>query len=73
MRAAPKVPECHDQACVTCSDLALEARVIELLGDDLARVEVGGETETISIALVEARPGDIILVHAREAIAKLTA
>lgn len=73
MRAAPKVPDCHDQVCITCSDLAIKARVIQLLDDDLARVDAGGDTEVISIALVDAQPGDLILVHAREAIAKLTA
>lgn len=73
MRAATKVPDCRDQVCITCSDLAIKARVIQLLDDDLARVEAGGDTEVISIALVDAQPGDLILVHAREAIAKLTA
>ncbi len=71
MRAVPKTPECHDQVCITCSDVAIEARVIEMLDDDLARVEIGDEIEVVSVALVDAGPGDSILVHAREAIAKL--
>ncbi|MHB8382543.1 MAG: HypC/HybG/HupF family hydrogenase formation chaperone [Candidatus Binataceae bacterium] len=66
-----KASECHAELCITCSDLAVEARVIELLGDDLARVAIEDETEVISIALVDARPGDLLLVHAREAIAKI--
>jgi HupF/HypC family len=73
MRAVPKVSDCHDEVCITCSDLAVEARLIELLDDDLARVKVGGQTQVISVALIDAQPGEVILVHAREAIAKLSA
>lgn len=72
-RAVPKVPECHDEVCITCSDLAIPARVVEIFDDAFARVEVGGEIEVVSIALIDARPGDFILVHAREAIARLDA
>jgi hydrogenase maturation factor len=32
-------------------------------------VEVGSEQATVSVALVDARPGDTVLVHAGEAIA----
>ena len=71
MRVVPKTPEFHDQVCITCSDLAIKARVIEMLDNDLARVEIGDEIEVVSVALVDTRPGDSILVHAREAIAKL--
>jgi hydrogenase expression/formation protein HypC len=45
--------------------------VIELVDSDLARVETGGRTEIVSVALVEAGPGDVVLVHAGEAIASL--
>jgi hypothetical protein len=71
MRVDPKATECHDQMCITCSDLAIKARVTELIDDNLARVEIGDQIEVVSVALVDARPGDEILVHAREAIAKL--
>jgi hydrogenase maturation factor len=71
MCPVPKAQESHDQVCITCSDLAIEARVIEMLDDDLARVEIGDQIEVVSIALVDTQPGDSILVHAREAIAKL--
>ena len=33
--------------------------------------EIGDEIEVVSIALVDTQPGDLILVHAGEAIAKL--
>jgi hydrogenase maturation factor len=63
------VPQCHDDVCVTCSDEAVPVRVVELLGDGLARVDTGASLEEVSVALVEAREGDTVLVHAKEAIA----
>ncbi|MGH2731772.1 MAG: HypC/HybG/HupF family hydrogenase formation chaperone [Actinomycetota bacterium] len=67
------MPECHEDVCITCSDQAVTVRVVELLEDDLARVDTGKSVEEVSVALVEARPGDTILVHAKEAIAVLEA
>ncbi|HEX2031421.1 MAG TPA: HypC/HybG/HupF family hydrogenase formation chaperone [Actinomycetota bacterium] len=64
-----QVPECHDDVCITCSDEAVAVTVMELLGDGLARVDTGVSEEEVSVALVEARVGDTILVHAKEAIA----
>jgi hydrogenase expression/formation protein HypC len=63
------VPECHDDVCITCSDTAVEVTVVRLLDDELALVDGGRGEEEVSVALVEAQPGDTILVHAREAIA----
>jgi hydrogenase expression/formation protein HypC len=61
--------ECHEDVCVTCSDTAVEVRVLRLLDDEMAVVDTGPGEETVSVALVSARVGDTILVHAREAIA----
>jgi hydrogenase expression/formation protein HypC len=61
--------ECHDEICITCSDTAVQVRVLRLLEDELAVVDTGLGEETVSVALVTARVGDTILVHAREAIA----
>jgi hydrogenase expression/formation protein HypC len=63
------VNECHDDACITCSDTAVEVTVLRLLADEMAVVGTGAGEETVSVALVTARVGDTILVHAREAIA----
>jgi hydrogenase expression/formation protein HypC len=63
------VPECHGEVCITCSDTAVEVTVVRLLADGLAMVETGQGEEEVSVALVEARAGDTILVHAKEAIA----
>ena len=75
--AAPAVPECHDEVCITCSDQAVAVTVVRLLGDDLAVVDTGAGQEDgagqeeVSVALVAAGVGDTILVHAGEAIAVL--
>ena len=61
--------QCHDEVCITCSDQAVAVTVIRLLDDDMAEVSTGETTEEVSVALVSAKPGDTILVHAREAIA----
>ena len=65
------VPECHDDVCITCSDQAVPVTVIRLLDDELAEVDTGHGTEEVSVALVTAKVGDMILVHASEAIAVL--
>jgi hydrogenase maturation factor len=65
------VPECHDGVCITCSDTAVEVTVVELLDQDLALVDTGSGREEVSVALVSAGVGDRVLVHAKEAIAKL--
>jgi len=62
-------PECAGDVCITCSDTAVEVTVLRLLDDEMAVVEGGAGEETVSVALVTARVGDAILVHAREAIA----
>ena len=62
-------PECSGDVCITCSDTAVEVSVVRLLDDQMAVVDTGSGRETVSVALVTARPGDTILVHAGEAIA----
>ncbi|SCF07168.1 hydrogenase expression/formation protein HypC [Micromonospora viridifaciens] len=65
-------PECHgDDRCITCSDTAVAVRVRELVAGGLAVVETDAGPEEVSVALVEAAPGDLVLVHAKEAIAVL--
>jgi hydrogenase expression/formation protein HypC len=43
--------------------------VVELSADRLATVDTGAGLEEVSVALVEASVGDVVLVHAGEAIA----
>ena len=63
------LPECFGDVCITCSDEAVEVRVVQLLEADLAVVDTGQTMEEVSVALVDASVGDTILVHAKEAIA----
>jgi hydrogenase maturation factor len=63
-------PRCEDgEVCITCSDTAVQVTILELLPDEMALVDTGSTRETVSVALVTARQGDTILVHAKEAIA----
>lgn len=62
---------CDGEVCLTCSDEALPWTVVALDGD-LAWVDTGAGYEEVSVALVDAAVGDVVLVHAGEAIARLT-
>ena len=64
-----ELPDCAGEVCITCSDMAVQVRVLRLLDDAMAVVDTGAGEETVSVALVAAGVGDTILVHAREAIA----
>jgi hydrogenase maturation factor len=65
----PPEPACDGDVCITCSDQAVEVRIMQILEDDLALVDTGVSEEEVSVALVDAQVGDRILVHAKEAIA----
>ena len=71
MTGRPGDAVCHDEVCVTCSDQAVEVRVRALLPGGLAVVDTEAGPETVSVALVDAAVGDVVLVHAKEAIACL--
>lgn len=67
------VPE-DGEVCITCSDQAVPVRITELRPDDLALVSTeAGTFEEVSIALVDAKVGDVVLVHAKEAIVVVSA
>ena len=52
--------------------LALPARIVECLPDDMAVIDLGGVKKEISLGLVEdAGVGDYVIVHVGYAIAKL--
>jgi hydrogenase expression/formation protein HypC len=60
--------------CLTCGDVAVPMRVVWAGGDGLADCVTGeGETSTVDISLVDAAPGDEVLVHACVAIQRLDA
>jgi hydrogenase expression/formation protein HypC len=62
-------PDCPGEACITCSDAAVAVTVRELLAGGFAAVDTGAGQEIVSVALVQAHVGDVVLVHAGEAIA----
>lgn len=50
--------------------LAVPARVVELLPDEMARVELGGVIQQVSLALVDqVGVGDYVIVHVGHALA----
>jgi hydrogenase maturation factor len=57
--------------CITCSDDAVPAIVLEVEGPN-ATVEVDGQRERVGIELVDdVEPGDTLLCHAGIALEKL--
>jgi D-sedoheptulose 7-phosphate isomerase len=56
---------CTDDYCLTCGDVALPARVLEVdLVTAMAVVEINGETAEVDISLVDdVLPGRTLLVH----------
>jgi hydrogenase maturation factor len=57
--------------CLTCGDVALEARVVAVAGDT-AVVEVEGRREQVAVELVApVAAGDVLLCHAGIAIRKV--
>jgi hydrogenase maturation factor len=65
------VTDCTSATCITCGDVAVPMRVIQVDEERcLALCEAEtGQRETVEIALVDARPGGLVLVHAGTAIA----
>lgn len=52
--------------------LAVPTRVLELLGDDQARVDLDGVSRVVSVALLEdVAVGDYLIVHVGYALARL--
>ena len=55
--------------CTTCADTAIPVHIVAVRPDGMATVEVaGGERHDVSVELVDARVGDVALVHAGVAI-----
>ena len=64
----------RNTSCITCGDVAIPMRVIRTGDDGLADcVAEDGQTSQVELALVDAGPGDEVLVHACVAIQRLGA
>ena len=62
----------HDgPRCVTCADEARPPGPVALLQDGRARVEIGALVEDVSVELVDAAVGDVVLIHGGVAIGTL--
>jgi hydrogenase expression/formation protein HypC len=52
--------------------LAMPSKVVDVLDDDMAVIELGGVKKTISLGLVEnVSPGDYVIVHVGYALSKI--
>lgn len=61
-------PDASGVRCSTCGDVAIEGEVVRLLAGDCALVATAAGTRVMSVALVDASVGDVLLFHADEAI-----
>lgn len=58
-------------ACITCGDVAVPVRVVEVRGVDALVEDEAGRRETVAVDFVpDARAGDVLLVHAGIAIGR---
>lgn len=64
-------PEGDEETCITCSDQGMVAEVAAVHEDGRAEVLIGGRLQSIDASLVDARPGDLLLVHAGVAVSLL--
>lgn len=64
---------CADDHCVTCSDEAVEMRVLDhrANGVSVCVAADGGRAEVMTDLVRPVDPGDLVLVHAGVAIARL--
>jgi hydrogenase maturation factor len=73
---ADVAPTCVDEHCITCGDQGLPLRIVALDGAGLARCcDDAAPSEpdtTVDVQLVgDVAPGDLVLVHAGVALARL--
>jgi hydrogenase maturation factor len=61
----------HDEHCITCGDVAVEMRVVEV-NESFAVCEAEGSEREVEVALLDdVRAGDVLLVHADVGLVKL--
>ena len=63
----------RNRSCITCGDVAIPMRVVRTSEDGLADcITEDGQTSQVELALIDAGPGDEVLVHACVAIQRLS-
>jgi len=67
---APAAPvSCADEPCITCSDEGRLAEILSVEDDRRAQVRTPAGVEAVDLSLVDdARPGDLVIVHAGSAL-----
>jgi hydrogenase maturation factor len=61
----------HQETCITCGDVAVQAVVVDVDGTS-ATVEVEGRRESVGIELVApVSPGELLLCHAGIALQRI--
>jgi hypothetical protein len=60
---------CSEEHCITCSDEGTVMTVLRTSGDSAPCRDGDGDEVEVDTSLVEAGPGDKVLVHARVALA----
>ena len=64
--------QCRDDVCIACSDEGRLAEITSVHDGNRAEVVAEGNVETVDVSLVDqARPGDLVLVHAGVAITRV--
>jgi len=71
--APGRLRQASGAACITCGDVAVEARVVARLDDGFAVIEKDGAREHVAVDLLEENVavGDVLLCHAGVALEKL--
>jgi hydrogenase maturation factor len=63
---------CEHGHCITCSDEGIEMTVLRAAGETAVCRDPDGGAADVDVALVDAvAPGDVVLVHAGVALARL--
>ena len=70
----PEVAECTDDVCITCSDEGRLGEIVSLCDDGNAQVRTPAGLEAVDTTLIDdARPGDLVLIHAGAAVSLVEA
>jgi len=68
----PEQAACKDEVCITCSDEGRLGEVVAIRADGSAQVRTPTGLEMVDMTLVEnARPGNLVLIHAGAALTLL--
>jgi hypothetical protein len=65
----PELAECTEDVCITCSDEGRLGEIVAVRADGQAQVRTPAGLEAVDTTLIDdARPGDLVLIHAGAAV-----